>query len=120
MNNKGQVLVIFVILIPLFLLMLVFVVDYGLLSVEKRKLNNNTYDAVEYYLNNLDEENINDKIIELLANNLGSVDIYFLDSEDYIEIEVKDNYKSLYNKITNNELSIKYKGFKQSKEIIKG
>ena len=89
MNNKGQVLVIFVILLPILLMILGFVVDLGLLSIEKRKISNNTYDAVEYYL----ESNDKDKTINLLNDNLDGVDIKINDSEDYVEITVKKNYK---------------------------
>ena len=112
MNNKGQVLVIFVILLPILLMILGFVVDLGLLSIEKRKISNNTYDAVEYYL----ESNDKDKTINLLNDNLDGVDIKINDSEDYVEITVKKNYKGLYKE----EINITYKGRKETKEIIKG
>ena len=58
MNNKGQVLVVFVILLPIFLLILGFVIDYGLLYSEKKNIDDSTHDALNYYLNNLDDSNI--------------------------------------------------------------
>ena len=117
MNNRGQVLVIFVILLPIFLMILALVIDLGLLSIEKRKLSNNTYDAVEYFL----ESNDKDKTTKLLENNLNNVEISVNDKDDYVEITVIKEYKSLYNIISNNkEISITYKGIKESKEIIKG
>ena len=112
MNNKGQVLVIFIILLPLFLLILGFVIDIGLLSIEKRRISNNVYDAVEYYL----ESNDKDKTIDLLEDNLDGVDIKINDSDDYVEITVKKSYKGLYKE----EINITYKGIKETKEIIKG
>ena len=120
MNNKGQTLVIFIILLPVFLFLLVLVVDYGFLSIEKRKLNNNTREALEYYLSNIDEVNIKDRTMELLKKNMGNVDINIIEDESFVEIIVKDNYKSIYNALTNTEFTIKYKGNKQNKEIIKG
>ena len=40
LNNKGQVLVFFVLLIPVFLLILILVIDIGNLSYQKSSLNN--------------------------------------------------------------------------------
>lgn len=117
MNNKGQVLVIFVILLPILLMILSLVIDLGLLSIEKRKIENNLYDAVEYYL----ESNNKEKTISLLNNNLNDIDIKINDNNDYVEIIVTKNYKGLYTIISNNqEIKIIYKGIKETKEIIKG
>ena len=121
MNNKGQVLVIFVIILPILLIILGLVVDLGLFALEKRKVDNNTYDSIEYYLKNIDTVDVKEKTTKLLENNLDNVDIEIIDNNDYIEITVIKNYKSIYSVISNNEdISIKYKGIKETKEIIKG
>ena len=120
MNNKGQTLVIFVIMLPVLILIFTLIVDYGLLSIEKRKISNNTYDALEYYLDNITDTNIKEKTIKLLKNNLKNIEISIIDNNELIEIEVKSDYKSLYNTFTHSSISIKYKGNKNSKEIIKG
>jgi len=120
MNNKGQVLVIFVILLPILLLILTLIIDLGLLSIEKRKVDNNTYDAVKYYLDNIDDEDVYEKTIDLLNYNLSNVDISIIDNDYYVEIEVKENYKSLYSTINKSFIDIKYKGMKINKNIIKG
>ena len=121
MNNKGQVLVIFVIILPILLIILGLVVDLGLFALEKRKIDNNTYDSIEYYLKNIDTEDIKEKTTKLLENNLDNVDIKIIDENDYIEITVIKNYKSIYSVISNYEdINIKYKGIKETKEIIKG
>ena len=117
MNNKGQVLIIFVILLPIFLMILALVIDLGLLSIEKRKISNNTYDAVEYYLSNPNIE----KTIKLLESNLEDIKVNIEDKKDYVEIIVKKEYKSLYTIISNDqEINITYKGIKETKKIIKG
>ena len=120
MNSKGQTLVMFIILLPIILLMFVFTVDYGLLSLEKRKLVNNTYDAMEYYLENVNQNDVEEKTIKLLLSNLSDADVNITNTNDIVEIEVKSNYNSLINAITNKDLIIKYTGIKESKEIIKG
>lgn len=120
MNSKGQVLVMFIILLPIFLLMIVFSIDYGLLFVEKRKIDNNTYDAIEYYLKNIEDDEVYNKTYNLLSSNLDDVEININDADDIIEIEVISNYNSIINNIINKNIIIKYKGLKESKEIIKG
>ncbi|MBR6690148.1 MAG: pilus assembly protein [Bacilli bacterium] len=117
LNSKGQVLVIFVILLPIFLMILAFVIDLGLLSIEKRNISNNTYDAVEYYLDNSNKE----KTINLLKDNLDDIDIEINDTDEYVEISVLKKYKSLYTIISNNQdIKVTYKGIKETKKIIKG
>lgn len=116
MNNKGQVLVVFVILLPILLLIFTFVVDIGLLSIEKRKISNNTYDAVEYYLENLDKE----KTINLLNSNLEDIKIDIIDEDIYVIISIEKNYKGIFNILYDNKIVVKYKGNKETKEIIKG
>ena len=109
MNSKGQVLVIFVILLPIFLMIFTFIIDLGMLSIEKRKCDNNTYDALEYYL----DSNNKDKTIKLIENNIE-------DSENSVEISVSKEYKGIYNIIYDNEIKITYIGNKETKKIIKG
>lgn len=116
MNNKGQVLVIFVILLPIFLMILTLIIDLGMLSIEKRKVDNNTYDAIEYYL----ESNNKDKIIKLIEKNIDDVDVDIKDSENSVEISVSKEYKGIYNIIYDNEIKITYIGNKETKKIIKG
>ena len=116
MNNKGQVLVIFVILLPIFLMIFTFVIDLGMLSIEKRKIDNNTYDAVEYYLDSNDKE----KTIKLIENNIENIKVDIKDSENSVEISVSKEYKGIYNIIYDNEIKITYIGNKETKKIIKG
>ena len=116
MNNKGQVLVIFVILLPIFIMILTFVIDLGMLSIEKRKVYNNTYDALEYYLDSNDK----DKTIKLIENNIEDIEVNIEDSENSVEISVSKEYKGIYNIIYDNEIKITYIGNKETKKIIKG
>lgn len=120
-NNKGQVLVVFVILLPIFLIILTGLVDVCILNLEVKKINNNTHDAVEYYLDNLDDENVLDDTKALLNKNLKKIDITITDKEDIVTIKVVKNYKSIYSVISKNEkLTSIYTGNKETKKIIKG
>ena len=120
-NNKGQTLVMFVIILPIILIVLTLMVDMGILYVEKRSISNNTKDAVEYYLDNIDDYDIETKTKKLLNQNIDNIEINIDNNFDYVEINVKKEYKNLYSVILNSqEINITYIGKKDNKEIIKG
>lgn len=119
-NNKGQVLIMFVIMLPIFLLILSLVVDLGLFRIANRKVSNNTYDAVEYYLGNIDDVDIKNKTIRLLESNLDDIDIKIIDNQENVEITVLMKYNGLYDIIYEDNIIVTYKGIKENKKIIKG
>ena len=121
LNNKGQVLVIFVILLPIFLIILTGIVDVALLNIEKKKLDNNTHDAVEFYLDNYDDSNVENDTKELLNKNLKDINITIKDNGETLTIKVIKKYKSIYSVISKNEEIVSiYTGNKETKKIIKG
>ena len=122
MNNKGQTLVIFVIILPILLIMLTLIIDLGFMYIEKRNIENNVYDSVKYYLENIDEEDIDIRVNKLLNKNIKDIDKLIIKEEnDYVEIKVSKVRKSIYSIITNDtKISVKYKGYKEDRRIIKG
>jgi predicted PurR-regulated permease PerM len=122
MNNKGQTLVIFVIILPIMLIMLTLIVDLGFMCIEKRNIENNVCDSTKYYLENINDDDINNKVNKLLNKNIKNIDKLIInDEEDYIEIKVSKIRKSIYSIITNDiEISVIYKGYKEDNRIIKG
>ena len=48
MNNKGQSLATFIIILPIIIMLLVLVLDYGLLSVEKRNITSDIKTSIKY------------------------------------------------------------------------
>lgn len=121
LNNKGQVLVIFVILLPIFLIIITGLVDIGLLSYNKKKLDSNTYDAVEYYLDNCEDTNVINNTKALLNKNLKDIDINIDDNNDTVKIKVEKEYNSIYSVIRNKEvITSVYVGNKETKKIKKG
>ena len=70
LNNKGQVLVLFVLLIPIILVVLVMVVDIGNLSYQKNSLNNICNLTLDY----ISEENNIEKIKEYVKLNDKNID----------------------------------------------
>ena len=66
-DNKGQVLVAFIIFIPIIFMLMAFMFDIGLLYVEKRKIDNQLKDTINYAftLNQSDEE-IENKMVKII------------------------------------------------------
>ena len=122
MNNKGQTLIVFVILLPILLIMFTLVIDLGFMYIEKRSIENNVYDSMKYYLDNIEDEDIDIKVSNLINKNIKDInELIINDEEEYVEIKVSKVRKSIYSIILNNtEINISYKGFKEDKRIIKG
>lgn len=65
LNNKGQSLVFFVLILPLLIMIACFAIDMGYLTNEKMKLDNINKLALNYYLdNNVSKEELQNLIIK--------------------------------------------------------
>ena len=100
-NNKGQSLVMFVLVIPIFLLILTLVYDVGNAIYKKDRLSNTNYLTIEYGLNNIDTVTENDlkNLIEQNTSNLKY--IYVTIEENQIEIKMEKDAKSIIGKMFN-------------------
>lgn len=100
-NNKGQSLVMLVLIIPIFLLILTLVYDVGNAIYEKDRLSNTNYLTIEYGLNNIDTVTENDlkNLIEENTSNLKY--IYVTIEENQIEIKMEKDAKSIIGKMFN-------------------
>ena len=100
-NNKGQSLVMLVLIIPIFLLILTLVYDVGNAIYEKDRLSNTNYLTIEYGLNNIDTVTENDlkNLIEQNTSNLKY--IYVTIEENQIEIKMEKDAKSIIGKMFN-------------------
>ena len=118
MNNKGQVLIIFVILIPILILVMSMIVNIGYLQIEKKNIDNTVRDALEFYLNSSDT----DKDIlakELINKNIATNNISIDETEFYVEISVSAPVKGILNK-NEDKYNVTYRGYKDTLKIIKG
>lgn len=109
-NNHGQTLVAFVLLIPLISMLLLMVIDYGLMSYETRTLSNTIKETIEYGLNNIDKDNIKDKMQELIIKNIDEDTILRLDikiENGNITIDIETKYKSIFF----NKIKLSYQGY---------
>ena len=115
MNNKGQVLVLFLLLLPLLLMVFALVIDLGLLMHRTYKVKDSVKEAITYGLINDDIEGM--KV--LLNKNID--DNYTISTNDNIEININGSYKAILGNIFNKKIykySFKYLGYIDNDNIV--
>lgn len=80
MNNKGQALVEFVIILPIFIMILFLVIDFGMIINKKNELENKSTDIIEMIKNG---ENIN-KINSLYKE----IDVTVTNQDNYLIVNL--------------------------------
>ena len=99
-NNKGQTLVLFVVILPILLLLLVLVIDVGKMIVSKIELNNISKIVLDYGIDNIDKENIKDELINLVKLNKADIDDIDVEIENgKIYLELENNEEGLFSGI---------------------
>lgn len=119
MNNKGQSLATFIIILPIIVLLIVLVLDYGLMSVEKRNITSDIKTSIKYGLNNLENSNNSNDIKELIYKNIDQNKIKKLDidiTNNSVSIDIIVKYDSIF-KIINNEIKLSYIGTIENNKI---
>lgn len=118
MNNKGQILIVFVLILPILLLLIALIWEIGNLAITTNKYETAIKDTIEYGLNHQDEDNLKQILNNLLkANVKGDTHI---EIDNYIKINVKQKYDALYNNLFNHQFDIDltYIGYKENNQII--
>ena len=75
MNNKGQSLISFVLIIPVILLILFMVYDIGNMILLRLELDNINYLVIDYGLDKLDDTELNFKLNEMIKKNKDDIDV---------------------------------------------
>lgn len=120
MDNKGQTLVAFVFILPIILLILLAVIDYGQISLQKQEAISSVKDSITYALKNND--NNNEAIKQLLYKNIDKEKIQNLiiditDEKVSIDLNLKPNH--IFNFLNiNNNIKLAYIGTKNNNDII--
>lgn len=118
MNNKGQTLVLFVILIPVLLLLFVTFYQIGSIGLDKKKIEDSIETALEYGVNNLDSEllyvSMHD-IIKESNNGIKEKDIEINVLGDEITVIVRKKYKVAF--IVDEEKVYSYTGRKVNEKV---
>ena len=82
LNNKGQSLVMFVVILPVIIMILMMVVDIGKMVNLKSELDNINYIAISYGLDNISDDDIQDKIRKLIYKNKLGIDEVKIEIDD--------------------------------------
>ena len=100
LNNKGQSLVLFVIVLPILIFLLILVIDIGKIIVLKQELNNISELVLDYGLDNFDSENIENELVNLIKlnkNDVDNINVYIEDDKIYVKLSEKcDGIFSLF------------------------
>ena len=101
-DRKGQVLVAFVLLIPVIIMILALIVDVGFLYVEKRNTDNVIRDVTNYGLDklNLEKNILQDNITKLVNANLDEIqDLSIVINTNSVEINITRNKQSIFSNV---------------------
>lgn len=92
MNNKGQSLVLFVLVLPIILFILILVYEFGSMVLLKLELDNINKLALDYGLDNIDNNNIISEINELILKNKEDLNLVEIDLDNgKIYITLRDS-----------------------------
>lgn len=123
MNRKGQVLVMFVILLPIFFIIMTLLIDIGNLILTNNEINDVSYLVLEHCLDHIDEDDIIDNSKELLQLNNKNITIdSFKIDNGKVYLDVSYQVKGIISNIVNIKLfniNNKYVAYiKDNKKVI--
>lgn len=122
MNNKGQALVLFVLLAPILLLILGVVINFGMTSIAKKNVDINIKNIIKNNMddiNELDKEDIKNEINKLITINLGNVDAT-VTVDEKITISVTKKINSIFTFLLDNDnlyYQVTYEGILDNDKI---
>lgn len=97
LDNKGQSLVLFVLCIPVFMVLMVMVVDMGNLAFLKLEMNNVNKLATSYAVDNLDADNLQELVVNYVKLNLDDVDRVKVSLDDNVVlVQVEKEVSGLF------------------------
>lgn len=120
LNNKGQTLVMFIVIIPILLSIMVLVIDLGQAFTKKQELNNINKLVIEYGLDNFDKENLESDLtsyITMNAKDLSNVSVKIENST--INVTTKAYINGVISKVLDIdgfEVTSEYKGYLSGSE----
>lgn len=112
MNNKGQSLVLFVLLLPIMIGIIALVFDVSMIINQKQEQESVLEMTLQY---SLEEENIEkEQIEELINKNLENANVEVTFKEESIYIEVQDEVDGIFSKLlgfSKFQIKSKYQGY---------
>lgn len=120
LNNNGQTLVLFILLMPILLMLVALVIEIGLISVEKRKTDNIVKDVIEYGLKNKDKEDVESKMNQLINSNIDNINYIDINMGEEVVIEGQVTFSNIFGNLFKkriNNYNFKYKGYLENEKI---
>ena len=123
-NNRGQVLIAFILLLPVLFMFMGLLIDVGYLYIEKRSVDNNIKDALEYSLKYIeqDDNTIENKIKNQLKLNIDKINSLDIKIENkIIDVKLEKVKESIFSVIFSKfeyKISSHYRGYINDEEII--
>ena len=121
LNNKGQTLIMFILLIPFILVIMALVIDTSFVYKEKIKFQSVTKTIMKTTYENKDATDFNDKIINLYKKNgIYTNNIVIKVNSDSVVIKNQAKVKSVFGNIIgikNYEVKFSYKIYKKNESI---
>ena len=121
MNNRGQSLVTFILIIPIMLLIVLALYDIGNMALLKNELRNISYIVLDYGLDNIDDENVIQDMKALVLKNKSDIDSVLVektnDEKLYVTFGDSVNTRLSFSNIF--KIKVTYVGYLESdKKII--
>lgn len=117
MNNKGQTLVTFLLILPFVILVIALVIEIGNLEVTKNKYENEIKDTINYGLKHKD---VDASTLEALLNkNIdGNIDIKIYNN--HITISVQKEVEGLFSHLFEEKfnLDLRFTGYLENNNVI--
>lgn len=85
MNRKGQALVEFVLILPIFILILFAVIDFGMILNKKNELENNSVDIVDMLKSGIS--------VEEIQNTYPNTELSIKKEEKYTNVRISEKVK---------------------------
>mgnify|MGYP007102082128 CR=1 FL=1 len=102
LNNKGQSLVLFILLIPIIVLVMILVIDIGNLYCEKKELDSISYLVCNYGVTNYDDESVLNDMVKLANLNSNKLSKVFVDINDgKVDVVIGENVDGIFGKMLN-------------------
>ena len=119
MNNKGQTLVLFVLMLPIIIFIMLLVIDVSNMVITKQELNNINKMVLNYGLDIIEEENIENKLEDMINKNISTNEHTMKIDDGTIEIDLKKEIKGIITKKKIYEVKSVYKGYiKEDEKVI--
>ena len=122
MNRRGQVLVAFILLLPIIFMLIALIIDCGYLYIEKRNVDNNIKDVIKYGLKNIEVDGIENKLKNQLYFNIEEIEkLNIKINNKIIEIELEKSKKSIFTLVFSKykyKITSHYKGYINEEKIV--